>query len=880
MNWVRRLFRKTAAEKELDRELRFHIEQRIDELTAEGLPREQAVRQTNLEFGNIEQFKEECRDARWAHHLDVVARDFRFAFRGLLKDRRFSIVAIFALALGIGSSTAIFSVIYNALIAPFPYKDQGRLVTLRVYDTDQGRYGFRGMFSYAEMKEFKAQSHSFDGFIANGETDVVYQSGDTNLFLGGNYVTPGTFELYGMRALLGRTLQPADYLPGAPPVFVLRYNAWVDYFGSNPGVIGKTFLMNGVSRTLVGIMPLRFAWGGAQLWMPYDGTKGTLMRGGFPIYWGIVAHLKPGISIAEAEADVNIIGKRIAPNFRQDYPVHFHLRVESFIHAVVTDEFRRTLYMLFGAVGLLLLIGCANVANLLLARSTMRGREFAVRTALGASRSRLIRQLLAESLILALGAAALGIFFAWVGIAALASNMPQFTVPSETVIEMNRWVLAFAIGLAVATVLVFGLAPALQASHVDVQDALRDSGKGLGSTASGVRLRGSVIVLEVALSLVLLFTASLFMRSFVALENVSLGWQPNHVFTGRLPLPPKKYQRGEGLAKFFVPLIQNLRATPGVEYASPASAVPPYGGFGGYVDVPSKTHREKWESLIQLVGEEYFAVTRQPLRAGRMFTASEANGGRKVAVINQTFQKNYFGGEDPLGRTISLDVLKDIPDKVDDPAFVVVGVAMDAPNEGLERPPRPEVWIPYSVTGTGMRRVLVRMSGSSFNVTKLLRKAVWATDPDVAIAELQPVSDSLNTFSYAQPRLGFFLVSTFAGIGLLLVSVGVYSVIAYTTSRRTHEIGIRIALGAAGSDVLKMVLRNGFLLIVPGIAVGMLASFAISRAIVSQLFGVSPYDPLTIASVVLLLLGIGLLACWVPARRATRIDPATALRCE
>lgn len=879
MRWLARLFRKTAAEKELDSELRFHIEERVVELVADGVPENEARRQTHLEFGNLEQFKEECRDARWVHHLDVLTNDFRFAVRGLWKDRRFAAISIFALALGIGASTAIFSVIYNALVAPFPYKDQHRLVTLRIRDLDQGQYGWRGVFSYPELRDYKEQNHVFDGFLANAEIDVVWQSGSNNLFLAANLVTPGTFELFGVPPFLGRGLQPGDYAAGALPVFVLRYNTWMDQFGGDRNLIGKTFNLNGVRRTLVGVMAPRFAWGGANLWMPRDSDPGGVLRGGFPVYWGIVAHLKPGVSLAEAESDLNLIGNRIAPNYQQDYPVHFRVQVDSFVHAVVQNGFRRLLFVLFAAVCLLLLIGCANVANLLLARSTARGREFAVRAALGASRSRLIRQLLAESFLLALGGAGLGILLAWGGIVGLSAAMPPFTVPSETVIEMNRWVLGFAVGLGVLTVFVFGLAPALQASHVDVQDALRDSGKGQGGSSSG-RLRKFVIVFEVAISLVLLFTASLFMRSFFALEHVSLGWQPDHVMTGRLPFPPARYKSGEQLVGFFVPLMQRLKATPGVQFASPASATPPYGGFGGEIDVPGKTHRETWESLVQLVGEEYFEVTRQPLRSGRMFTAAEANSAARVAVINQTFQRKYFAGQDPLGRTVNLSVLKKIPEPVNESIFQVIGVAADAQNVGLERPPEPEVWIPYSVTGTGMRRILVRVSGSTFVAARQLRKAVWATDPHVALAEPEPVSEWLNTFSYAQPRLGFFLVATFAGIGLVLVTVGVYGVIAYATSRRTHEIGIRMALGAAGSDVLRMVLKQGFTLIGPGIAIGIVASLATSRATRDLLFYVSPYDPLAIISVVALLLGIGLLACGLPARKATRIDPATALRYE
>jgi putative ABC transport system permease protein len=886
MRWVRRIGHKPLVEKRLDAELHFHLEQQIADYIASGLSPAEARRRAHLEFGSVEGFKEECREARWENRLELWLHDMQFALRGLRKNPRFTLAAILALALGIGASTAIFSVIYNALVAPFPYKDQGRLITLRIHDLDQrgggeGSEGYlRGMLSYPELHDYMEQNRVFDAFIANCEIDVVYDSGENNSYLSANYVTSGTFELFGVAPLLGRGLEPADYQPGAPPVFVLRYATWTNQFGADPSVVGKTFLLNGVRRTLVGVMPPRFAWGGANLWMPRDPAVVNVMRGTFPQYWGVVAHVKPGVSLQEAEAEINIIGAGIAPNYREDYPAHFHVGVESFVHAVVGNGFRRTLFVLFAAVGLLLLIGCANVASLLLARASTRGREFAVRAALGASRARLVRQLLLESLLLALGGAVVGVLFAWAGIRWLASAMPPFTIPSETVIEMNGWVLLFGVGLAIATVVIFGLFPALQASRVDVQDALRGAGKGLGGTVAKSRLRNAVIVVEVALSLILLFMAGLFMRSFVAIQNVPLGWQPDHLLIGRIPLPAQRYKTGPQLVSFFEPLIRNLKSTPGIEDASPASTTPPYGGFGGNIEIPGKTHAGEWESLIQLVGEDYFSIVRQPLLSGRSFTEEEVSTARKVVVINQAFQRRFLGGGDPLARTIILDVLKKVPDAVSDRSFQVIGVAADAMNVGLERPTEPEVWIPYSVTGSGMRRLIVRTTTDPGSMNATVRKTVWAVDPTVAFAEGEPLAEWLNTFSYAQPRLGFFLVTTFAAIGLLLVTLGVYSVIAYTTSRRTHEIGIRMALGAAPADVLKMVLKHGLALVIPGIGIGIVVSFALSRAVVSQLWGVSPYDPFSAVAVVVLLLAIGLLACWIPARRATRISPVTALHYE
>ena len=883
-HWLRRIWRTPQAEKQLDAELRFHLEQQVDANLANGMAPAEARRLANLEFGGLERFKEECRDARWKHHLDVLVKDFQFAFRGLRKDRRFAFVSIFALALGIGASTAIFSVVDNALFEPFPYKDQRNLVVMAVHDLDDPdnqEHGGRGQYSYPEFQDYLKQNHVFDAMIGNAEDDVVYSFGDSNLRLGANYVTPGSFELLGVAPYLGRNLEPPDYEPGAPPVFVMRYATWVAQFSADPSLIGQSFTLNGIPRTLVGIAAPRFAWGGIDLWIPGDPVSPSVLPGRpFPAYWGAIGHLKPGISPREAEADLNVVAKQLSSIYPKDYPKRFVIQVTRFPYAVVSPQFRNWLFIFCGAVGLLLLISCGNVANLLLARAITREKEFSVRTALGASRARLIRQLLVESSLLAGGGVLLGVLLAWAGVRALSSTMPQFTVASETVIEMNGAVLLFAVIISMGTVFLFGLFPALQASRCNLADSMRDSGKGLSSSAGRTGVRNAVIVLEVALSFTLLFTAGLFVRSFMALRSVELGFQPDHVLWARLPLPPTRYQTSAQLTSFFQPLLLRLKSLPGVAYAAESSTLPPFGGFRSSVQVLGKSHSDEWRSLVQLVSEDYFSVLRMRLLDGRFFSPAEINDARKLAVINQSFRRRYFGDENPIGKRVFIDELEKIPEPVKDGWFEVIGVAPDVRNQGLQEPTDAEVWIPYTITGFGQRCILVRTTGNPIVLVKDIAREIRATDPTAAMAQPQTLAYYLDMYTFAQPRFALRLVTVFAVLGLLLVTVGVYGVIAYSTSRRTHEFGIRMALGARSTDVVKMVLRGGLRLLSLGIIIGLAASFALSRIISSQLWGVPPHDPLLLALVVALLLTVGLLACWIPARRATRVAPSTSLRYE
>jgi putative ABC transport system permease protein len=573
------------------------------------------------------------------------------------------------------------------------------------------------------------------------------------------------------------------------------------------------------------------------------------------------------------------VAKNLAIVYPKDYPKKFSVEIETLTNLVV-GRFRTTLYIVLAAVGLLLLIGCGNVANLLLARATTREKEFAIRAALGAGRWRIVRQLLVESFLLAVSGALLGTFLAWGGLKSIVALMPERIIPEEAVIRLSLPVLLFTLCVSVLTAIVFGLAPALQVVRRDLNDPLRDSGKGTSGGSAHGRLRNAVVVLEVAVSLTLLVAAGLLMRSFVALRGVHLGLQPDHIFVARLPLPEDRYKTSDQLAGFFRPLLNRLKAVPGVLEATETSTLPPYGGIPSDIEIPGKTHAEKWTALFQLCSEGYFPVLKIQFIGGRPFTEAEVEGKRKLAVINQTFAHKYLGNENPLGQRVHIAQLEQFPDKLADPWFEIIGVVADAKNRGLQDAPEPEMWVPYTMTGSGARGVLVRTGPEPLTMMNAVRHEIWATDSNVALTFTGTLEQFIANFSYAGPRFGFLLMTVFGAIGLVLVTIGVYSVLAYTTARRTHEIGIRMALGAEKRDVLGLVIRMGVGLVGAGIVLGIIASLAVARVIATQLWGVSAYDPITLTSVSALLLITGIVACWIPARRASRVDPLIALRYE
>jgi predicted permease len=638
-------------------------------------------------------------------------------------------------------------------------------------------------------------------------------------------------------------------------------------------------------------MPPRFAWLGAEGWFPDKPSETAVPEGQAAEYrekyWLLMGHMKAGASVKEACADLTVVAQRLATVYPKSYPKHFTVKVMPDMDWIL-GSFKTTLLVVLAAVIVLLLIGCGNVANLLLARATTRQKEMALRATLGAGRGRLIRQLLVESLLLAAGGATAGTLIAWGTLKSLVALLPPGTIVAEAEVRLNVRVLLFTLGVTILTALIFGLVPALNSARRDINESLMDSGKGSSGGERHGRIRGGLVVLEVALSLTLLVAAGLLMRSFVALREVQLGFRSDHVLVAEIETPEGRYKTGQQLAGFYTPLLERLKALPGVLDATATSELPPYAGLRAGIEISGRTHTEKWITDVNLSSEGYWRVLRIPFLHGRAFTEAEVKGARELAVVNEAFAKKYLGDEDPMGRAVTIPDLEKFPDAVKTPTFEIIGIVADAKNQGLQDPVMPEIWIPYSVTGFGNLGIMVRTTTPPATMLNAVQREISATDP-MAVIRRDPnnspeftgtLEGIINWNSYMGPRFAFLMMTIFGSIGFVLVTIGVFSVLAYTTARRTHEIGIRMALGANVSDVVGMIIFMGLRLVGIGVVLGLFASLVLGKIIGSQLWGVSAYDPWTLVCVPIALLIVAMVACWIPARRAARVDPMIALRYE
>jgi putative ABC transport system permease protein len=883
--WLRRLFRKRLTEKRLDAELRFHLEQRICDFIASGMSPEEARRRANLAFGGLEQVKQDCRDARMENHFEDFLRDLQYAFRSLLKDRRFALIAVFALALGIGATTVMFSVLYNVVFDPFPYKDFQHSVIFEMWDlTGAQEQEARFHYSIPEFLAIREQNHVFEDIIGNYTLDVLYTDGKGTRRFRGGYITTNGFDFLGVSPFLGRAFSPDDVKPGAPLVFMMNYRLWQTEFSSDPRILGTTFFLNGKSRTLVGIMPQRFNGYNASLWLPLGlspGADGTVFPVKDPDAIWALARLKKGVSVEAAAADLDAILHRLAQaNPGELYPERFKIHTRTLLDFVVGD-FKKTLYALLAAVSMLLLIACINVGNLLLARATVREREIAVRVSLGASRGRLIRQLLVESLVLAAAACLAGCVFAYFGLKGLVAIIPRGPIPEETVIGLNTAVLLFALAIAVLTTLICGLAPALHAVRGNLQVRITGSGKGAGDGFRHGKLRAGLVIAEVALSIMLLTGAGLMMRSFFALTHADLGFDPRHMLYARvIPAGGDHSEMATQNQLFFEQVLRRVKALPGVVTVTESLDLPPLEGAGSYITVLGRPLHQHADSMLDLCGESYFQTLGIRLLRGRLISEMDIGSARHVAVVNQAFASAYFGNEDPLGQKIKFDVFDHLPGTPHDAYFEVIGMVADFRNRGLQESPTPEAFLPYSITGIGERFIVARTAVDPKSLLASIQREIWAVDSNAAVTSNGSIQNLLAEEVYTRPQFELITTSIFAGLGLALVLIGIFSVMAYTVALQMHEIGVRMALGAQQCNVLRMILWKGLRLISVGMLIGVLASLGLTRFLAGQISGVSTTDPLTFLAVVTFFLVVGLIASLLPARRAAGIDPLVVLRYE
>jgi putative ABC transport system permease protein len=807
-----------------------------------------------------------------------LLQDFRYAIRSLAKDRGVAIVAIVTLALGIAATTVIFSVFYNVMVNSFPYKGSERLITFAIRNsTNLGSSSGRNFFSASEFSAFRQENKIFDEMVGyDPGRAVLYSDGTGTRDLGARAaVTTNTFAFYGVSPFIGREIVAEDGKPGAPPVFVMNYRLWRTEFSGDPKILGTTFILDGEPRTLIGIMPARFNLYDANIWIPAAAGAGS---------FHIVGRLKPRISQQAAAADLDVIAHRLTTAEPASVlnPDRYAIVTQSFVDLVL-GNFEKTIISLLAAVFLLLLIACSNVANLLLARATVREREIAMRSALGASRSRLFRQLLVESFVLSSAGCVAGCALAHFGLKGVMALLPAGSIPEGTAIGLNSTVLLFSLAVTLITTFICGLAPALHAVRGSLEPRLTGNGNAAGGFGSG-RLRAVLVVSEVALSVVLLVGAGLMMRSFFALTNVDLPFNPSKILYARVALPRAGYYgKPDRKPPFFQQVLPRIQALPGVISAAETLMLPPNEGSWTDIVIPGKPHTGRWVADLELCSAGYFQTLGLQLLQGRVLSESDVQLARYVVVVNETLVRQYFGKEDPIGKRIKFEVFdRPFVDAPHNTYFEIVGVVKDFKTRPDRRQYslRADAFLPASVAAFGYpMSILARTEGDPHQLLKSVAREVWRVDPEVAVSASGSIADFLKD-EFKIPQLEFVTLAGFAGVGLVFVVIGVFSVMGYTVSLQTQQIGVRMALGAKPSNILSMVLGHGLALVSAGILIGACASFAVTRFMASQIWGISATDPLTFGAVVACVLTVGLAASYVPARRAGNLDPMVALRYE
>jgi putative ABC transport system permease protein len=804
-----------------------------------------------------------------------LLQDLAYALRSFRRSPGFVLVALLSLTLGIGATTAIFSVIYGVLISPYPYARPGEIWALQVRGLDD-----RGGHTYVpdELPSLRKVPAFADVMSTSFETVLMTGEFPPESF-GGVLLTANAFNFLGVPPVIGRTIQPSDVRPDghAEPVVVLSYKLWHRLFAGDPSALGRTLQLNGNPHTIVGVMPPRFGWyGNDGFWLPLAPARTDLP------WTNPIVRLAPGVSRTVAEEQFSAVNRHLASERPATFPAQgFNSTLRNYLDVTVASgEMRTSLRLLLGAVAFLLLIACANVANLQLARGTTRAREMAVRTSIGAGRSRLLRQLLTESVLLSAAGGALGVLFAFAAINSIVALMPEFYVPNESRVAINVPVLLFSLGVSLITGIVFGLVPALQTSKADATEALR-AGRSTAASSHGSRTRDMLVVIEVALAVVLLVSAGLTARTFFVLQSTDTGVTADRVLLMGVPLPAKKYSTLEQHNRFAEELLARVSTLPGVEAASFG---PPLGGPRTAYSIVGQVADQSRRIGFNLVGADHLRMFGIALRAGRMFDAAEMRRGDRVAVINEAAVALWPAGENPIGARLRLAVLEKPPgralvDTARPPEVTIVGIVANTRNAGLRAEPAPELLMPYSIIAQPQRTLAVRSSGDPNLLLNPVRAEVRAMDAEQPLGRPITLSELLGE-EFSQPRFTMALFAAFAALGLVLAAAGIYSVLTFHVSRRTHELGVRMALGAPRRHVLGLMLAMGGRLVLAGRAIGIGASFLTTRLLSSQLFGVAPADPVAYAAVIMVLGLVTLVACYLPARRAADVDPMVALRQE
>jgi putative ABC transport system permease protein len=869
------LFRRSKFDAEMSEEMRLHLERRAEENVATGMSAEEARYAALRKFGGVEQAKEIAREQRGIIWLEQFVQDLRAAVRGLAKNRRFTVLAAVILALGIGVNTALFNVVHGLVLRPFPYArvDEMWVPQLQAVRAGTGVGGLR-IGDYLGIAQLPGIAQAM---TANPQ-QAALAGGINPEVLRTVHMSATAFDFLGVAPLIGRTITPADYQSNgdAQPVVVLSYNFWQRRFNGDPAVVGQSITLNDEPHTVVGVMPPRFAWHTGDVWVPLATTQPQLGT-------NVVVRLKAGVTREVAAQQINTLlleEQRKTPN---RFPKEgFRVQLGNYLDVGgASGSVRSSLRLLFFAVGFLLLIACTNVANLQLVRATVRRRELAVRLALGATRGRLVRQLLAESVALSLLGGASGVMLAWWLTRAITGWLPPAYVPVEAQVELNLPVLAFCAALSAVTGIVFGLMPALTGTRLDLNQALKTGGP---TVSRGGRTRGGLVIAQVALSSLLLVGALLAIRGFIRSSVFDSGFQPERALMLRVPLTPTRYRTTPERNAFTRELLERVGNLPGVISVA-AGTLPGTEGDTVYA-LPGFEVPEGARVTVNAMSTGYFSSLGIPLRAGRMLTEDEVAFGDSVALINESAAKLWTDGKSPLGRTIQISVPAPLrPGPSPAPTadgkrnVTIVGIVGDIRENGLSAGARPGMFVPYTIRGGYQRVLIVRTLREPLAILGSVREQLRALAPDQALD--RPVTwEELQAKETAVPRFNMALFVALAAVALGLAAAGIYSVLSYEMAQRTREIGVRIALGAAGRDVVRLVLSSAGRWIGSGWVLGLGLSFPLAALARSQVLGLDAPDPRLLVIAALVMGATALGACWLPARRAATVDPMAALRAE